>query len=392
MIIHKEEKSPLPIKNKFPPKIEVMHRLTEARQWTALPKTFRFIDLFGGIGGLRQGFDAIGGKCVFTSEWNPYAQQTYLANYDDGGGHIMAGDIRAIDAQNIPDHDMLLAGFPCQPFSIAGRKLGFACEAQGTLFFDIARIIAHCRPRAFLLENVKNLANHDKGNTLRIIQETLKNELGYHIHCKIINAKSFVPQKRERIFIAGFREDNGFTFDGLVLPDPLGGPRLGTILHPEDGSEIPEGHYTTGWNAAVAERYTLTDRLWNYLQRHAEKHRATGNNGFGFGLCGPGDVARTLTARYCNDGAEILIRQNGKNPRRLTPRECARLMGFDKPGESAFKIPVSDRQAYKQFGNAVVVPVVEALARHFAPYLLASEFPEFILFKKFGSPLKVAGI
>jgi DNA (cytosine-5)-methyltransferase 1 len=333
---------------------------------------FRFIDLFAGIGGLRRGFDAIGGKCVFTSEWNAHARQTYLANYDDGAEHIMVGDIRAVNMQDIPKHDLLLAGFPCQPFSIAGLKRGFACQTQGTLFFHIASIIAHHRPRAFLLENVKNLANHDKGNTFRIIRETLKNELGYHIHWKVLNAKSFVPQKRERIFIAGFREDNGFTFDGLVLPDPLAGPKLETILHAEDGREAPEGHYTIGETAVVGQRYTLTDNLWGYLQRHAEKHRAAGN-GFGFGLCGPGDVARTLTARYCHDGAEILIRQHGKNPRRLTPRECARLMGFDRPGESGFKIPVSDTQAYKQFGNAVVVPVSEVLARYIAPYLLQKE-------------------
>ncbi|MDF3033224.1 MAG: dcm [Alphaproteobacteria bacterium] len=341
---------------------------------------FRFIDLFAGIGGLRRGFDAIGGKCVFTSEWNTYAQQTYLANYCNEDGHIMVGDITAVDAKDIPEHDVLLAGFPCQPFSIAGvskknalgRKHGFACEAQGTLFFDVARIIAHHRPRAFLLENVKNLVNHDKGNTFRIIRETLKNELGYHIHWKVVDAKSFVPQHRERIFIAGFREDNNFTFDDLILPDPLKGPKLETILHPEDGSEAPERRFTTGKKAVVVKRYTLTDRLWAYLQGYAEKHRAAGN-GFGFGLCGPGDITRTLSARYYKDGSEILVRQHGNNPRRLTPRECARLMGFDKPGESVFKILVSDTQAYKQFGNAVVVPVVEAVARHLAPYLLQME-------------------
>lgn len=305
---------------------------------------------------------------MFTSEWNVYAQQTYQANYDDGDSHIMAGDLRDVNLKDIPDNDILLAGFPCQPFSIAGRKLGFACDTQGTLFFNIARIIAYCRPRAFLLENVKNLANHHNGNTFRIIRETLKNELGYHIHCKIINAKFFVPQNRERIFIVGFREDNGFTFEGLALPDPLDAPRLGTILHPEDGSETPEAHFTTGIKAYVANHYTLTDGLWGYLQRHAEKHRI-GGSGFGFGLCGPRDVARTLTARYYKDGKEILIRQRGSNPRRLTPRECARLMGFDKPRESNFKIPVSDSQAYRQFGNAVVVPVVEIIARHMAPYL-----------------------
>jgi DNA (cytosine-5)-methyltransferase 1 len=354
--------------------LDAMRRLprAKARQCSALQEKFRFIDLFAGIGGLRHGFEAIGGKCVFTSEWNVYAQQTYLANYENSSGYVMAGDIKNVNAKDIPKHDLLLAGFPCQPFSIAGRKLGLACETQGTLFFNIARILAYHRPHAFLLENVKNLISHDKGNTFRVMRETLTNELGYHIHWKVIDAKSFVPQHRERIFIAGFRECNGFTFDGLVLPDPQVAPKLKSILHPEDGSEPPEGHFTMGKKAAVADRYTLTDSLWACLQRHAEKHRVIGN-GFGFGLCGPEDVARTLTARYYKDGNEILIRQRNRNPRRLTPRECARLMGFDKPQKSAFKIPISDTQAYRQFGNAVVVPVVEAVARHMAPYLMQEE-------------------
>jgi DNA (cytosine-5)-methyltransferase 1 len=238
------------------------------------PARFRFIDLFAGIGGLRRGFDAIGGKCVFTSEWNLHARQTYLANYHDGVDHIMAGDIRAIDIQDIPEHDLLLAGFPCQPFSSAGLKRGFACQTQGTLFFHIARIIAHHRPYAFLLENVKNLATHDRENTFRTIRKILQDDLGYHIHWKVIDAKSFVPQHRERIFIAGFREDNGFSFENLVLPDPLAEPRLETILHAENAREAPEGHYTIGKAAAVGQRYTLTDSLWGHLQGHAEKHRA----------------------------------------------------------------------------------------------------------------------
>lgn len=361
-----------------PPVIEALRRMVEAQEKQS--GAFRFIDLFAGIGGLRRGFDAIGGKCVFTSEWNPYAQQTYLANYHDGAGHFMAGDINAIAAADIPEHDVLLAGFPCQPFSIAGvskknalgRKHGFACEVQGTLFFEVARIIAHHHPRAILLENVKNLVSHDKGNTFRVIRDTLENKLGYQVYFKVIDAKSFVPQHRERIFIVGFRDKNDFSFDDLALPEPLSGPRLKTILHSENESEKPDGHFTTGKRAAVAEKYTLTDHLWNYLQGYAEKHRAAGN-GFGFGLCGPDDVARTLSARYYKDGSEILIRQRGKNPRRLTPRECARLMGFDKPLQSGFKIPVSDTQAYKQFGNAVVVPVVEAVARHMAPWILVRE-------------------
>ena len=343
-------------------------------------ENFRFIDLFAGIGGLRRGFDAIGGKCVFTSEWNTYSQLTYLSNYQDGSDHVMAGDITKIASEEIPPHDVLVAGFPCQPFSIAGvskknalgRKHGFACEAQGTLFFDVARIIACHQPQVFLLENVKNLVNHDKGNTFRVIRETLKRELGYHVQWRVVDAKSFVPQHRERIFIVGFREESDFNFGNIKFPDPLMGPKLQTILHPEDGSEAPEGHFTSGKKAVVAARYTLTDHLWSYLQGYAEKHRAAGN-GFGFGLCDRNDVARTLSARYYKDGSEILIKQVGKNPRRLTPRECARLMGFDKQGEAKFKIPVSDTQAYKQFGNAVVVPVVETVARHLAPYILGND-------------------
>jgi DNA (cytosine-5)-methyltransferase 1 len=373
MTLHKEEKTPLPTGDKSSSKqsmIDAMRRLPKAKpgQGRYSPKPFRFIDLFAGIGGLRRGFDAIGGKCVFTSEWNVYAQQTYRANYDDGDGHILAGDIRAVKVQDIPKHDLLLAGFPCQPFSIDGRKRGFACEAQGTLFFDVARILAYHRPHAFLLENVKNLLHHDKGKTFGTMRETLQKDLGYFIHWKVIDAKPFVPQHRERLFIAGFHEGNDFTFDSLVLPNPLTGPKLETILHPEDGTETLEGHYTTGRKATVAKRYTLTDDLWGYLQRHTEKHRAAGN-GFGFGLCGPGDAARTLPARYYKDGSEILVRQHGRNPRRLTPRECARLMGFDRPGGAIFKIPVSDTQAYQQFGNAVVVPVVEVVARHLVPYI-----------------------
>jgi len=366
-----------------PPVIEALRREIEKRsqnKFSNSNSTFRFVDLFAGIGGLRRGFDPLGGKCVFTSEWNTYAQQTYVANYHDGDDHVMAGDITLVKAEDIPAHDLLLAGFPCQPFSIAGvskknalgRKHGFACEAQGTLFFDVARIIATHKPRVFLLENVKNLVNHDKGNTFRVIHETLKNELGYNVHWKVIDAKRFVPQHRERIFIAGFLDQNEFTFDDLILPDPLKGPRLKSILHPENGNELPEGHFTSGKKAVVSEKYTLTDHLWSYLQGYAEKHRAAGN-GFGFGINGPEDVARTLSARYYKDGSEILIKQSGKNPRRLTPRECARLMGFDKPNESLFKIPVSDMQAYKQFGNAVVVPVVEAVAKHIAPFLLEGD-------------------
>jgi DNA (cytosine-5)-methyltransferase 1 len=336
---------------------------------------FTFIDLFAGIGGLRRGFETIGGRCIFTCEWDRYCQETYRANFPNDT-HTIVGDIREVKENDIPKHDVLLAGFPCQPFSLAGvskknalnRPHGFACEAQGTLFFDLARIIEHHRPKAFLLENVKNLVNHNRGETFRVIHDVLKNQLGYNISYRVIDAKSWVPQHRERILIVGFRDETDFTFDTLKVPDPQKGPKLGAILHPEDGSEKPDKHYTTGRNARVSDRYTLTGHLWTYLKNYAEKHRLAGN-GFGFGLCGADDVARTLSARYYKDGSEILIRQKGKPPRRLTPRECARLMGFESFGESEFKIPVSDTQAYKQFGNAVAVPVVIAVAKHMEPHL-----------------------
>lgn len=347
--------------------------IRESRAAKLHGKSFRFIDLFAGIGGLRRGFDEWG-ECVFTSEWDKYSQKTYLANYECE--HEVAGDITKIAVETIPAHDLLLAGFPCQPFSIAGvskknalnRPHGFLDETQGTLFFNVAKIIQHHQPRAFLLENVKNLVNHDKGRTFEVIHRTLV-ELGYQIHWKVINSKAFVPQQRERIFIVGFREKNDFTFDDLVLPDPLNGPKLGTILHPEDGTEAPDSHFTRGNIASVSDKYTLTDHLWRYLQGYADKHKAAGN-GFGFGLVGPGDIARTLSARYYKDGSEILVEQKGKNPRRLTPRECARLMGFDEPSGCDFIIPVSDTQAYRQFGNAVVVPVVKAVAEHMLPWLV----------------------
>lgn len=355
----------------------VMRLQLEGAPQRAGGELFRFIDLFAGIGGFRRGFDAIGGKCVFTSEWDRHAQYTYWANYHDGEDHIMTGDITKVEASEIPEHDLLLAGFPCQPFSIAGvskknaigQEHGFRCKRQGNLFFDIVRILGHHRPRIFVLENVKNLVNHDRGNTFRVIRHNLEEVLGYRISTRVINAKCFVPQHRERIFIVGFREEVGFDFESLQLPDAKNGPRLGSILHTGDGSEpMPDRHYTDSIGR-VRSRYTLTDHLWQYLQRYAERHRQRGN-GFGFTLCGPEDVARTISARYYKDGSEVLVRRRRGNPRRLTPRECSRLMGFDGPGEANFRIPVSDVQAYRQFGNAVAVPVVEALARHLAPYLL----------------------
>jgi len=336
---------------------------------------FTFIDLFAGIGGLRRAFDAFGGHCVFTSEWDHYSRKTYLANYRCD--HELAGDITKVPLDDIPSHDLLLAGFPCQPFSIAGvskknalnRPHGFADETQGTLFFNVAQIIKHRKPKAFLLENVKNLLNHDKGRTFEIIYRTLTAELGYQVHWKVINSKAFVPQQRERIFIVGFKDKNDFTFDNLVIPDALNGPKLGTILHPENGTEEIDLRYTCGNIGQVAEKYSLSDHLWRYLQNYAAKHRAAGN-GFGFGLVGPEDIARTLSARYYKDGSEILVERKGRNPRRLTPRECSRLMGFDEPKGQSFIIPVSDTQAYRQFGNAVVVPVVKAVAEHMLPWFV----------------------
>jgi DNA (cytosine-5)-methyltransferase 1 len=243
------------------------------------------------------------------------------------------------------------------------------------LFFDVARIISHHRPKAFLLENVKNLVNHDKGKTFGIICRILEEELGYQLRYRIVDARSWVPQHRERIIITGLREPNAFTLDNLIIPDPSSGPVLGSILHPENGSEHNDennSRYIEGPQGKVKDKYTLTDHLWDYLQRYAEKHRAKGN-GFGYGLVGPDDVTRTLSARYYKDGSEILVMQKGKNPRRLTPRECARLMGFDKPEKNDFVIPVSDMQAYKQFGNAVVVPVIETIAKHMLPWIVPTQ-------------------
>ncbi|MDO8412225.1 MAG: DNA (cytosine-5-)-methyltransferase [Gallionellaceae bacterium] len=337
---------------------------------------FDFIDLFAGIGGIRKAFEQIGGRCVFTSEWDSYAQKTYAENFRDG--HPIAGDITQVPAADIPDHDVLLAGFPCQPVSIAGvskknalgKAHGFACETQGTLFFDVARIIETKRPRAFLLENVKNLISHDKGRTFDVIRRTLTNDLGYHIHYRVIDGAHFVPQHRERILIVGFREPIAFDFDALPLP-PKGEHKLKDILHRTDGSEPElkwdEGRFFDHKKQRVQNKYTLTDNLWLYLQNYAEKHRLKGN-GFGFGLVKPGDVTRTLSARYYKDGSEILVYQGTrKNPRRLTPRECARLMGYP----DTFRIPVSDTRAYKQFGNSVVVDVMSHVAKLMQPMLEA---------------------
>lgn len=305
-------------------------------------KPFRFVDLFCGIGGFRIAFEKTGGQCVFSSDWDKFSQITYAANF----GEKPHGDIHSVAVADIPPHDILCGGFPCQPFSLAGvskknslgRKHGFDDEKQGNLFFSIAEILDYHKPAAFVLENVKNLKSHDKGRTFKVIYETLTEALGYQVHYKVIDARSVVPQHRERIFLVGFREPRYFEFP--VFPEQE--PKLESILEHN-----------------VPEKYTLSDHLWQYLQNYAKKHQAAGN-GFGFGLVTGKDTTRTLSARYHKDGSEILVSQgNRKNPRRLTPRECARLMGYP----DSHKIPVSDTQAYRQFGNSVVVPVVERIAK-----------------------------
>ncbi|SBT60943.1 DNA-cytosine methyltransferase [Plesiomonas shigelloides] len=370
--------------------------------------SFKFIDLFAGIGGIRKGFEEIGGQCVFTSEWNKEAVRTYKANwYNDAESHRFNSDIREVTLsdkpeisefeaykfidRSIPDHDVLLAGFPCQPFSLAGvskknslgRAHGFECEAQGTLFFDVARVIQAKRPAIFVLENVKNLKSHDKGKTFKIIMNAL-DELGYEVSDaltkdkndpKIIDGKHFLPQHRERIILVGFRRDlnihHGFSLQDVYRFYPERRPTLRELL-----------------DISVDSKYILTPKLWEYLYNYAKKHAAKGN-GFGFGLVNPNNescVTRTLSARYHKDGSEILIdrgwdmalgekdfsneQNQNHRPRRLTPRECARLMGFEKPGENKFRIPVSDTQAYRQFGNSVVVPVFEAVANLLEPFII----------------------
>ncbi|HDY98655.1 MAG TPA: DNA (cytosine-5-)-methyltransferase [Pseudomonas sabulinigri] len=369
--LRKFEREALILRLLPPPRLETQHAGLEH---------FRFIDLFAGIGGIRRSFEDVGGRCVFTSEWNDQAVRTYKANHFDDVDHVFNSDIRQITeaegvsdrdlidhiADQIPDHEVLLAGFPCQPFSIAGvskknslgRAHGFDCKMQGTLFFDICKVLQAKRPAAFILENVKNLKSHNKGDTYRTILQAL-NDAGYDVPDPgVVDAAKYLPQHRERIVIVGFRRDlgiaDGFSLQELEKPDHR--PVLGEILDP-----------------AVPDKYTLTDKLWLYLQNYAKKHQAAGN-GFGFGLVTPEqtNATRTLSARYYKDGSEILLSQGSqKNPRRLTPRECARLMGFDAPGEASFKIPVSDTQAYKQFGNSVAVPVFEAVAKLMAPRIMA---------------------
>ncbi len=316
------------------------------KQIPVLKSQFTFIDLFAGIGGMRLAYENVGGRCVYSNEWNKYSQQTYYANF----GEQPEGDITKVDAKTIPDHDILVAGFPCQPFSIAGvskkislgRKTGFEDKTQGTLLFDVCRILKEKRPKAFMLENVKNWKSHDKGRTFKTILESL-DELKYKVFFAVLDGQNFVPQHRERIIIVGFdmeRYGDDIEFDFDITPvNPK--PVMRDILEKK-----------------VDDKYTLSDNLWTYLQNYAAKHRAAGN-GFGYGIAPLDGVSRTISARYHKDGSEILIAQKGKNPRRLTPRECARLQGFPE----SFVIPVSDTQAYRQFGNSVVVPLIENVAK-----------------------------
>lgn len=356
-------------------------------------RKFDFIDLFAGIGGLRKAFEGIGGKCVFTSEWDEYAQRTYRANhYDDHPingnikditeGHLITREVgisadelseneitQYIDT-HIPDHHVLLAGFPCQPFSIAGvskknalgRAHGFDCKIQGTLFFDICKILKVKRPACFLLENVKNLKSHNKGDTYQSILEAL-DAAGYDVpEPQVINAKNWLPQNRERIVIVGFRKDLAIGKDFDIRK-----------VKPTKAQKIDSLGELLNKDSEVDDKYTLTENLWNYLQGYKAKHRGNGN-GFGYDLFTPNSAyTRTLSARYYKDGSEILLAKSKRHanqcesgnaiPRRLMPKECARLMGFDKPGQNNFRIPVSDTRAYKQFGNSVVVPVFDSVAR-----------------------------
>jgi DNA (cytosine-5)-methyltransferase 1 len=329
--------------------LQYLIRFTEEVPFPKPPKPdFTFIDLFAGIGGFRIAMQALNGECVFSSEWDKMAQKTYYSNF----GEIPFGDITTEETKSwIPKKfDVLCGGFPCQPFSLAGvskknalgRKHGFEDERQGNLFFHIVKILEKHRPKAFFLENVKNLVSHDKGNTFKIIKETLE-ELGYTFHFKVLDGQHFVPQHRQRTFMIGFdrqvfKGKETFTFP--VMPQN----RIYEL------SDVIENR--------VDPRYTLSEHLWGYLKEYARKHKEKGN-GFGYGLFDKNvdKVTRTISARYYKDGAEVLIKQENTTPRRLTPRECARLQGYPEN----FMIPVSDNQAYKQFGNSVVVPLIKAI-------------------------------
>ena len=367
---------------------------------------FTFIDLFAGIGGFRKAFETLGGECVFTCERDRFCQETYRANFDVQ--HEIAGDIRKVVAEEIPDHDVLFAGFPCQPFSHLGtgtrrhhgHESGLNDETQGTLFYDILRILEAKRPKAFLLENVRYIRKHDDGRTYITIMRSLE-ALGYQVESGLVDAKFWVPQTRRRVFFVGFRDPNDFRWSDFRIPRSQ--PILKTILHPEDGSERPEHPYTLEPDGRVNPKYTISDRMWDYANRkrvnnqnfHYDKdvkgewEQATTlcrkyNSGSGGSwvrqyalkdtyrpyLRTGEDISTSLISNCMGVKSVTIIDQEERNPRNFTPRECSRLMGFDLPGCSAWKIPVSDTQAWFQFGNSVVVPCVEAIGRLMAPYLI----------------------
>jgi DNA (cytosine-5)-methyltransferase 1 len=321
---------------------------------------FTFIDLFAGIGGFRLAFQSAGGKCVFTSEWDKYAKQTYEANF----GEFPYGDIRKVLKSEIPDHDVLCAGFPCQPFSLAGvskknslgRKHGFEDETQGTLFFEIKEILRIKRPKAFMLENVKNLLSHDNGRTFEVIRHALEEQFGYTTSWKVVDGAKWVPQHRERLFIIGFDPKQIEIEKGrIIIPDSPADDYMYSELKTIIKSKVA-GH-------------TLGPGTWNTLERHKAHHAALGN-GFGYGIhrlpIKKGAVTRTISARYHKDGAEILVEQKNDRPRRLTVQEAMQLQGYDP---DKFLFPVSNTQAYRQIGNSVVVPAVHASARLIANIL-----------------------
>ena len=367
---------------------------------------FTFIDLFAGIGGFRKAFEALGGECVFTSEYDKFCQKTYRANFKVE--HEIAGDIQEVEASEVPDHDVLLGGFPCQPFSnlgaasrkLKGIKSGLNDETQGTLFYDILRILNEKRPKAFLLENVRFIRNHDEGRTYMTIMRSLE-ELGYQVESGMVDARFWVPQLRRRIFFVGFREPNDFRWSEFRIPRNR--PVLKTILHPQDGSERPEHPYTLEPDGRVNPKYTLSDGMWEYVTRKMSEDRPykfkadikaeweqastlcrkydSGQGGswvrqYAFKdpylafLKDEEGVSTTLTASYHSVKSVTILSQDEMNPRQFTPRECSRLMGFDSPRGSDWIIPVSDTQAWRQFGNSVVVPCVEAIGRFMAPYLI----------------------
>jgi DNA (cytosine-5)-methyltransferase 1 len=307
---------------------------------------FRFIDLFAGVGGFRIAMQSVEGECVFSSEWDKGAQQTYSLNF----GELPWGDIRTIPATCIPDHDVLCAGFPCQPFSLAGvsartavnRPNGFHCQTQGTLFFEVMRIVREKRPSILFLENVKNLVSHDHGRTFKIIRENIEAE-GYSFNFRVIDASSRVPQKRLRCYMVCVRGGGGFDFPDI------------------SGPEIP---LRAALGEDVSDQYTLSDRMWAGHQTRTERNlgRGAGFTAFSADLDKP---AHTLVARYYKDGKECLVPQEGKNPRMLTPRECARLQGFPE----RFQLPQSKAVAYKQMGNSVAVPVISEIAQAIAAKL-----------------------